>query len=77
MPYVLKVAASHFKELSVWGSDYAMPECTGVRDYIHAVDLAVGHVLAMERLADMRCEAISLDTGQGSSVLELLKSSSA
>ncbi len=73
MPYVLKVAAGQFKELSVWGSDYATPDGTGVRDYIHVVDLAVGHVRAMERLADMRCEAINLGTGQGSSVLELVK----
>ncbi|MGA1266260.1 MAG: GDP-mannose 4,6-dehydratase, partial [Phycisphaerales bacterium] len=73
MPYVLKVAAGQFKELSVWGSDYATPDGTGVRDYIHVVDLAVGPVRAMERLADMRCEAINLGTGQGSSVLELVK----
>jgi UDP-glucose 4-epimerase len=73
MPFVLKVAAGQFKELSVWGSDYATPDGTGVRDYIHVVDLAEGHVRAMERLADMRCEAINLGTGQGSSVLEVVR----
>ncbi|MBM4009008.1 MAG: UDP-glucose 4-epimerase GalE [Planctomycetes bacterium] len=73
MPFVLKVAAGQFKELGVWGSDYPTPDGTGVRDYIHVVDLAVGHLRAMERLGDMRCEAINLGTGQGSSVLDVVK----
>ena len=73
MPFVLKVAAGHAKELSVWGGDYSTPDGTGVRDYIHVVDLAIGHVRAMERLDSMGCEAINLGTGRGTSVLELVK----
>ena len=72
MPFVLKVAAGQFAELSVWGSDYPTIDGTGVRDYIHVVDLATGHLAAMERLESMRCEAINLGTGRGSSVLELV-----
>jgi UDP-glucose 4-epimerase len=73
MPFVLKVAAGRATELSVWGSDYPTPDGTGVRDYIHVVDLALGHVRAMERLDTMACEAINLGTGRGTSVLELVK----
>jgi UDP-glucose 4-epimerase len=73
MPYVLKVAAGEFKELSVWGRDYDTIDGTGVRDYIHVVDLADGHVRAMEQLQSMKCEAINLGTGCGSSVLEVVK----
>ena len=72
MPFVLKVAAGRAKELSVWGGDYPTPDGTGVRDYIHVVDLALGHVRAMERLDTMTCEAINLGTGRGTSVLELV-----
>ena len=72
MPFVLKVAAGQFRELSVWGGDYPTPDGTGVRDYIHVVDLAVGHVAAVQRLDGMRCEAINLGTGRGTSVLELV-----
>jgi UDP-glucose 4-epimerase len=57
----------------VWGGDYPTPDGTGVRDYIHVVDLAIGHVRAMERLDTMGCEAINLGTGRGTSVLELVK----
>ena len=73
MPFVLRVAAGQFKELGVWGGDYPTPDGTGVRDYIHVVDLAAGHVAAMRKLDTMRCEAINLGTGRGSSVLEVVK----
>jgi UDP-glucose 4-epimerase len=73
MPFVLRVASGQFKELSVWGGDYPTPDGTGVRDYIHVVDLALGHVAAMQRLDAMRCEAINLGTGRGSSVLEMVR----
>jgi len=73
MPFVLKVAAGRATELSVWGGDYPTPDGTGVRDYIHVVDLAIGHVRAMERLDTIGCEAINLGTGRGTSVLELVK----
>ncbi|MDA1263094.1 MAG: UDP-glucose 4-epimerase GalE [Planctomycetota bacterium] len=72
MPFVLKVAAGQFKELNVWGNDYPTPDGTGIRDYIHVVDLAVGHVQALDRLDSMGCEAINLGTGCGSSVLEVV-----
>ena len=73
MPFVLRVAAGQFAELSVWGGDYATPDGTGVRDFIHVVDLAAGHVAAMDQVDTMRCEAINLGTGRGSSVLELVR----
>ncbi len=50
MPYVARVAAGTLKELSVFGNDYDTPDGTGVRDYIHVVDLAKGHVLALNKL---------------------------
>lgn len=73
MPFVLKVASGRVKDLGVWGGDYPTPDGTGVRDFIHVVDLAIGHVRAMERLDSMGCEAINLGTGRGTSVLELIK----
>ena len=73
MPFVLKVANGQFKELSVWGGDYPTPDGTGVRDYIHVVDLAAGHLAALQKLDTMRCEAVNLGTGHGSSVLELVR----
>ena len=72
MPFILKVASRQFAELSVWGNDYPTPDGTGVRDYIHVVDLAAGHVRALDQLDSMRCEAINLGTGRGTSVLELV-----
>jgi nucleoside-diphosphate-sugar epimerase len=71
MSFVLKVAAGEFKELGVWGSDYPTHDGTGVRDYIHVVDLAVGHLRAVERLPKMRCDAINLGAGQGGSVIDV------
>ena len=57
----------------VWGNDYETPDGTGVRDYIHVVDLALGHVRALERLKTTQgCEAINLGTGTGYSVLNLV-----
>ncbi|NBP51128.1 MAG: UDP-glucose 4-epimerase GalE, partial [Actinobacteria bacterium] len=73
MPFVLRVAAGQFPELGVLGTDYPTIDGTGVRDYIHVVDLAIGHVRALERLDSMRCEAINLGTGRGTSVLELVE----
>jgi UDP-glucose 4-epimerase len=73
LPYIAQVAAGRLRELSVFGNDYPTPDGTGVRDYIHVVDLAAGHVAAMQKLDTMRCEAINLGTGRGSSVLEVVK----
>ena len=50
MPYITQVAAGKLKELSVFGDDYDTPDGTGVRDYIHVVDLANGHLKALEKL---------------------------
>lgn len=73
MPYVSKVAAGKLKSLSVYGDDYATSDGTGVRDYIHVVDLAVGHVLALENIDKLSgYESINLGTGKGTSVLELV-----
>ncbi len=75
MPYVARVAAGTLKELSVFGDDYNTPDGTGVRDYIHVVDLAKGHVKALEKLYKEQ-EGIfiyNLGTGTGYSVLDMVK----
>jgi UDP-glucose 4-epimerase len=74
MPYVAQVAIGRREFLNVWGSDYNTPDGTGVRDYIHVVDLALGHVLALKHLsAGAGCTAINLGTGVGYSVLDVVK----
>ena len=75
MPYVARVAAGTLKELSVFGNDYDTPDGTGVRDYIHVVDLAKGHVKALEKL-DKEKQGLyiyNLGTGKGYSVLDMVK----
>ncbi len=75
MPFVAQVAVGRRDVLSVWGNDYATPDGTGVRDYIHVVDLARGHIKALERLQTQNgCDAFNLGTGEGYSVLDLVKS---
>jgi UDP-glucose 4-epimerase len=71
MPYIQKVANKKLPILSIYGNDYDTPDGTGVRDYIHVVDLARGHVLAIEKLKDS-VEIYNLGTGVGVSVLDLL-----
>jgi UDP-glucose 4-epimerase len=71
MPFVSKVAKGELKKLSVFGSDYDTVDGTGVRDYIHVVDLAEGHVKAIEKFAE-GVQIYNLGTGRGTSVLELL-----
>jgi UDP-glucose 4-epimerase len=74
MPYVSQVAAGQRERLQVWGSDYPTPDGTGVRDFIHVVDLADGHVKALAYLAQQAgCSAFNLGTGKGYSVLELVR----
>ena len=73
MPFVAQVAVGRREYLNVWGDDYATPDGTGVRDYIHVVDLAVGHLKALERLDAPQCAAINLGTGNGYSVLDVVK----
>ncbi|MEG0901958.1 MAG: UDP-glucose 4-epimerase GalE, partial [Clostridia bacterium] len=74
MPYITQVASGKLKQLSVFGNDYATPDGTGVRDYIHVVDLARGHAAACHYLSTHTgCEIINLGTGIGYSVLDLVK----
>lgn len=72
-PYILKVAAGLLPKVNVFGNDYPTPDGTGVRDYIHVVDLAKGHVLAVKKLAE-NCGLfiVNLGTGKGYSVLEMI-----
>ena len=73
MPYITQAAAGIRRELSVFGDDYPTPDGTGVRDYIHVVDLAKGHVAAVDYVNQHAgWEAINLGTGCGTSVLELV-----
>ncbi len=73
MPYITKVATGKLKELSIFGNDYPTKDGTGVRDYIHVCDLAVGHVLALNKLKQNPGVFIcNLGTGKGYSVLEIV-----
>ena len=73
MPYVAQVAIGRRPRLSVFGNDYATPDGTGVRDYIHVTDLAQGHVAALQRLLnDPGSLTVNLGTGRGYSVLEVV-----
>ncbi|GGK42551.1 MULTISPECIES: UDP-glucose 4-epimerase GalE [Flavobacteriaceae] len=77
IPFVVQTAAGIRKELSVFGSDYPTPDGTAVRDYIHVVDLAKAHIIALKRLIDnnnkSQFEVFNLGTGKGNSVLEVIK----
>src|SRR5450830_1391106 len=74
LPFVAQVAVGRREFLNVWGNDYATPDGTGVRDYIHVVDLALGHLKALERLQQhSECLAINLGTGVGYSVLDMVQ----
>ncbi|MFW8600427.1 UDP-glucose 4-epimerase GalE [Desulfobacterota bacterium M19] len=74
MPYISQVAVGKLQELSVFGNDYPTPDGTGVRDYIHVVDLALGHLKALDKLAaGPGVVTYNLGTGKGCSVLELVK----
>jgi UDP-glucose 4-epimerase len=73
MPYVSQVAIGKRDHLTVFGNDYDTPDGTGVRDYIHVVDLAQAHVLAIKYAASHKgCEIFNIGTGKGSSVLEIV-----
>ncbi|MBR5318231.1 MAG: UDP-glucose 4-epimerase GalE [Peptococcaceae bacterium] len=74
MPYVTQVASGKRDHLRVWGSDYPTVDGTGVRDYIHVMDLAIGHVKALEKLCEEKGVLIyNLGTGYGVSVLQLVQ----
>ncbi len=72
LPYVLKVATGELPAVRVFGDDYDTPDGTGIRDYIHVVDLAKGHLRALQKL-DKGCAVFNLGTGKGSSVLEVVR----
>ena len=74
MPYISQVAVGKLDKLGVFGDDYDTPDGTGVRDYIHVVDLAVGHVKAIQKIFDKPGLAVyNLGTGKGYSVLDMVK----
>lgn len=75
MPYIARVAAGRLPELQVFGDDYPTPDGTGVRDYIHVQDLARGHLAALDYLArtELPLDVFNLGTGQGYSVLEVVR----
>ena len=73
VPYIAQVSVGKLEKLGVFGNDYPTPDGTGVRDYIHVVDLAVGHVKAIEKMNSLEgVEIYNLGTGKGYSVLEVL-----
>lgn len=74
VPYISQVAVGRRAHLSVFGSDYDTVDGTGVRDYIHVVDLALGHVQAIKRLTESPgCTVYNLGSGKGYSVLQVSK----
>ena len=75
MPIINNVAAGNIKELEIFGSDWETHDGTGVRDYIHIMDLADGHTLALNNILNSEPKniQINLGTGKGTSVLELVK----
>jgi UDP-glucose 4-epimerase len=72
LPYICRVAKGELERLNIYGSDYPTPDGTGVRDYIHVMDLAEGHLMALEKLKPW-VEIYNLGTGRGTSVLELVR----
>lgn len=71
LPYISQVAAGKLEVINIFGNDYDTPDGTGVRDYIHVIDLARGHVAALEHQAK-NYDAVNLGTGNGTSVMELI-----
>jgi UDP-glucose 4-epimerase len=77
MPFIMQVATGRLPRVRVFGDDYPTPDGTGVRDYIHVVDLALGHLAALDAGADIGgFTAVNLGTGTGSSVLEVIAAAS-
>ena len=72
MPYVAQVASGKLQKIGVFGNDYPTPDGTGVRDYIHVVDLARGHVAAIQKLNEPGVHIYNLGTGKGYSVLDMV-----
>nr|WP_210164744.1 UDP-glucose 4-epimerase GalE [Bradyrhizobium elkanii] len=73
VPFVAQVAIGRRERLNIWGADYHTPDGTGVRDYIHVMDLALGHLSALKALDSPKCFSVNLGTGTGSSVLEVVR----
>ncbi len=73
MPFVAQVAVGRREFLNVWGNDYATADGTGVRDYIHVVDLALGHLAALRQLQQPQCWELNLGTGTGYSVFDMVR----
>ena len=74
MPYIVRVAAGQLEKLTIFGDDYPTPDGSCVRDYLHVVDLAKGHLKALEYAASHKgVEAVNLGTGRGQSVFELVQ----
>lgn len=74
LPFVAQVAVGQREFLNVWGNDYPTPDGTGIRDYIHVVDLAQGHLKTLIRLQDKaECLTVNLGTGKGNSVLDVVR----
>ncbi len=72
VPFVMQVAVGRREKVSVFGDDYDTPDGTGVRDYIHVLDLAAGHLAALDHI-EQGCDAINLGTGSGASVLDVVE----
>ncbi len=73
MPYVAQVASGKLEKISVYGNDYPTPDGTGVRDYLHVVDLALGHIAAIEKCKEPGVHVYNLGTGVGYSVLDMIR----
>jgi len=73
MPFVAQVASGKLKKIKVYGNDYPTPDGTGVRDYIHVVDLARGHICAIDKCREAGVHIYNLGTGCGYSVMEMIK----
>jgi UDP-glucose 4-epimerase len=73
VPFVAQVAIGRRDRLNIWGDDYNTPDGTGVRDYIHVMDLAAGHLSALRLLHNPGCFAVNLGTGVGNSVLDVIR----
>ncbi|HVX75140.1 MAG TPA: UDP-glucose 4-epimerase GalE [Bradyrhizobium sp.] len=72
MPFIAQVAVGRRSHVNIFGDDYGTPDGTGIRDYVHVVDLAIGHLRALEHLSKEDFIQVNLGTGRGSSVLELV-----
>jgi UDP-glucose 4-epimerase len=73
MPFIAQVAVGRRSHVNIFGNDYSTPDGTGIRDYVHVVDLAIGHLRALEHLDGEDFMQVNLGTGRGSSVLELVR----